>query len=121
MVTEALSLAGASHSCGGTFELVREPADIQIRGTTVRVDRDLFRCSGCGADRLTLEQIDAARQAAAEKLRLQEGIMAPEEIRDLRNSLGLRRLRKVGELLIEPVLFVLFMWLLFALQARRAG
>jgi HTH-type transcriptional regulator/antitoxin MqsA len=86
---EPPSLSGTPHDCGGAFELVRIPGDVRIRGTTVRVDREVYRCASCGAERATLDQVDAAREAAAEKLRREEGIMSPAEIRDLRNSLGL--------------------------------
>lgn len=83
------SIEGARHSCGGLFHLVSEPADIAIRGTAVRVPQDMFRCDGCGAERLSLEQLDAARERAAEKLREQESIMAPAEIRALREGFEL--------------------------------
>jgi putative zinc finger/helix-turn-helix YgiT family protein len=83
------SLEGARHSCGGVFHLVSEPTDIAIRGTAVRVPQDMFRCDGCGAERISLEQLDAARERAAEKLREQEGIMSPGEIRALREAFEL--------------------------------
>lgn len=63
------SLEGLHHSCGGTFALVVEPTEIAIRGITVRVPQEFFRCSKCNAERLTLEQMDAARHLAAEQLR----------------------------------------------------
>jgi putative zinc finger/helix-turn-helix YgiT family protein len=83
------SLDGARHSCGGVFHLVSEPTDIAIRGTTVRVPQDLFRCDSCGAERISLEQLDAARERAAEKLREAERILTPAEIRALREAFEL--------------------------------
>lgn len=85
----APSFDGAEHSCGGVFAVVREPQEIAIRGTTVTVTGEFYRCSGCGEERFDLDQIDRARLAAAESVTKAEGLLLPEEIRALRERLGL--------------------------------
>jgi putative zinc finger/helix-turn-helix YgiT family protein len=53
------------------------------------VPAEFYRCSGCGEERFDLEQVDRARAAAAEALTRAEGLLLPEEIRALRERLGL--------------------------------
>jgi HTH-type transcriptional regulator/antitoxin MqsA len=62
---------------------------VAIRGTTVSVSAEFYRCSGCGEERFDLEQVDRARTAAAEALTRAEGLLLPEDIRELRKRLGL--------------------------------
>jgi putative zinc finger/helix-turn-helix YgiT family protein len=85
----APSLDGAEHSCGGTFAQVSGTQEIVIRGETVAVVADFYRCSGCGEERIDLDQLDRARVAAAKALTAAEGLLQPEEIRALREGLGL--------------------------------
>jgi putative zinc finger/helix-turn-helix YgiT family protein len=82
----APALDGIEHSCGGSFLLVREPQEVQIRATTVVVEAEFYRCSGCGEERYDLDQVDSARAAAAAKLTSDEGLLTPEEILALRES-----------------------------------
>ena len=85
----APSFDGAEHSCGGHFERTTGAQEIAIRGESVTVIADFYRCSGCGEERFDLDQVDRARAAAAEALTKAEGLLLPEEIRALRERLGL--------------------------------
>ena len=80
---------GAAHSCGGHFVLTTGPREVPIRGTTVTVSGQFYRCSGCGEERVDLDQLDRSRRAAADALTATEGLLRPEEIRALREDLGL--------------------------------
>jgi HTH-type transcriptional regulator / antitoxin MqsA len=51
--------------------------------------RDLQRCSSCGETYFGPEDIDAVHRAAADVVRANEGLLSPEEIRELRASLQL--------------------------------
>jgi putative zinc finger/helix-turn-helix YgiT family protein len=83
------SFDGADHSCGGQFALTTGPRDVPIRGTIVTVQGQVYRCSSCGEERVDLDQLDATRRAASEALTASEGLLKPDEITALRNSLGL--------------------------------
>lgn len=79
---------GAPHACGGKFVLTTGPREIPIRGTTVVVSGQFYRCSACGEELVDLDQLDAARRAAADALTASEGLLRPEQIRALREELG---------------------------------
>lgn len=83
------NLEGREHSCGGTFQLASGATEITMRGVTVEVDREVFRCDGCGEERQTLDQASAVDQEAAARVREELGLLHPEEIRDLRARLDL--------------------------------
>lgn len=51
--------------------------------------RDLQRCSSCGETYFGPNDIDAVHRAAADVVREREGLLSPEEIRELRESLQL--------------------------------
>jgi HTH-type transcriptional regulator / antitoxin MqsA len=51
--------------------------------------RDLQRCSSCGETYFGPDDIDAVHRAAADVVRANEGLLSPEEIRELRESLHL--------------------------------
>lgn len=84
-----LSWDGAPHSCGGSFSRARGPQPVDIRGATVMVDADHYYCAECGEVRFDLDQLDRARRAAMESLAESEGLLRPDEIRGLREKLGL--------------------------------
>lgn len=83
------SFDGMTHGCGGSFALVCGDQQIPIRGTTVTVEVEFYRCSGCGEERFDLVQLDRAREAAATQLTSVEGLLRPDEIRALRERSGL--------------------------------
>ncbi len=56
---------------------------------SAEVERGLYRCDRCGDEQHTLEQREAAEQAAIARIRAEHDLLEPREIRALRTSLGL--------------------------------
>ena len=93
------SLEGHLHRrCGGRYTLAAESVSLRVSGMTARVERAFFRCAKCGDEQRTVEQRDAAEQAAVAELRRQYGLLSPKAIRQFRDRLGLTP-AQLGELL----------------------
>ena len=84
--------------CGGRYQQAVETVTIRLSGMSAEVERGLYRCSKCGDEQRTVEQREAAERTALERIRSQHRLLAPKEIRQLRDSLGLTAVQ-VGELL----------------------
>ena len=83
------TLAGTLHrGCGGHYASVAETVTVRLSGMAAEVTREFFRCEKCGHDQRTIDQRDASEKAAAEQIRAAHGLLAPREIRQLRESLG---------------------------------
>lgn len=77
-------------ACGGAIEVCTETVAVELRGVTTQVDGvEHGRCRGCGEVYLTLDGANAVQTEAARRLRRARGLLAPEEIRAIRTSLGL--------------------------------
>lgn len=84
------TLEGTLHrGCGGRYERHAESVTVRLSGMATEVSREFFRCDRCGHDQRTIDQRDGAEKVAAEQIRAQYGLLAPREIRQLRESLGL--------------------------------
>jgi len=93
------SLEGHLHrSCGGRYTHATESVTIRVSGMAATVERELFRCGTCGDERCTVEQREAAEQAAVAAIRQTHGLLTPKEIRHLRTELGLTH-EQLGDLL----------------------
>ncbi|GLC25556.1 type II TA system antitoxin MqsA family protein [Roseisolibacter agri] len=84
--------------CGGRYQQAVETVTIRLSGMTAEVERGMYRCSKCGDEQRTVEQREAAEKAALDHIRSTHQLLAPKEIRQLRESLGLTA-AQVGELL----------------------
>ncbi len=84
--------------CGGRYQQAVETVTIRLSGMAAEVERGMYRCSKCGDEQRTVEQREAAEKAALEHIRSTHQLLAPKEIRQLRESLGLTA-AQVGELL----------------------
>lgn len=94
-----VSLEGHLHRlCGGRYTLASEQVTLRLSGMSASVERAFFRCSKCDDVQRTVEQREAAEQAAVAAMRAEHGLMAPREIKALRESLGLTP-QQLGELL----------------------
>lgn len=88
--------------CGGRVANVTAPVSIDLRGETVTVPGiDHERCAQCGETILSLDAADHVQREAVARMRAARGLLTPDEIRDLRRSLGvaqaaLERLLGVG-------------------------
>ena len=84
--------------CGGRYQAAEETVTLRMSGMSAEVTRGLFRCGKCGDEQRTVEQRETAEREATERMRAQHGLLAPREIRQLRESLGLTT-AQLGELL----------------------
>lgn len=84
--------------CGGRYQPATESVTVRLSGMQAHVARDLFRCAKCGDEQRTVEQRDAAERLAVEQMRAEHALLAPREIRRLRETLGLTPMQ-LGELL----------------------
>lgn len=84
------TLDGTLHrGCGGRYALQTESVTLRISGMAAEVSRDFFRCEKCAHENRTIDQRDLSEKAATEQIRAQHGLLAPKQIRQLRESLGL--------------------------------
>ena len=84
--------------CGGRYQAAEEAVTVRLSGMQAQVTRGLFRCAKCGDEQRTVEQREAAERDAVERMRAAHGLLAPREVRHLRESLGLTPVQ-LGELL----------------------
>jgi putative zinc finger/helix-turn-helix YgiT family protein len=83
--------------CGGHYEKVEDETTIRISGMSATVPRTFYRCDRCGDQQFTVEQREAVEKAAIASIRAQHGLLAPREIKALRERLGLTT-TQLGEL-----------------------
>lgn len=88
--------------CGGNIarRLATVAVPVGARGT-IDVSRRLQRCESCGEIYYAAGEADAVRREANDEVRRREGLLFPEEIKELRTALGLsqaefERLLRVG-------------------------
>jgi putative zinc finger/helix-turn-helix YgiT family protein len=75
--------------CGGRYQAAQEQVTVRLSGMQAQVTRGLYRCAKCGDEQRTVEQREAAEREAVERMRAAHGLLAPREVRQLRESLGL--------------------------------
>lgn len=93
------SLEGHLHrGCGGRYAVASETVTVRVSGMAASVERGFYRCAKCDDVQRTIEQREAAEQAAIAQLRERHGLLAPRDIRVLREELGLTHVQ-LGELL----------------------
>ncbi|MBU6365150.1 MAG: hypothetical protein KJT01_02960 [Gemmatimonadetes bacterium] len=84
------TLDGSLHrGCGGRYASHTEQVTVRLSGMATDVVRTLCRCEKCGHEQRTIDQREEAEKAAAMQIRAVHGLLAPREIRQLRESLGL--------------------------------
>lgn len=83
--------------CDTPLEFVSEDREIQMGGRSVVVLHELLRCPECGEEFLTPDQMDAVQRRASSAIREREGLLTPEEIRQIRESLGLTQAEVISE------------------------
>ena len=93
------SLEGHLHrGCGGRYASAVETVTVKVSGMGATVERGLYRCGKCGDVQRTIEQREAAEQVAVAQLREKHGLLAPKDVRQLREDLGLTH-AQLGDLL----------------------
>lgn len=75
--------------CSGPLRAVSVEREVSIGTRATRVLDEFFRCATCGEEVYLPGQMDATLHRASAKIRVEEGLLLPEEIRSIRESLGL--------------------------------
>jgi HTH-type transcriptional regulator/antitoxin MqsA len=97
-MSESLLEGYLHRRCGGRYASATETVTVRVIGMAPTVERALFRCDRCGDERRTVEQRESAEQAAVAEMRQAHALLAPKEIRQLRERLGLTT-QQLGDLL----------------------
>ena len=84
--------------CGGRYARAAETVTVRVSGMAATVERAFYRCDKCGDERRTVEQREGAEKDAIAAMRGEHALLAPREIRQLRERLGLTH-QQLGELL----------------------
>ena len=75
--------------CDGVADLVTEEREVRIGSRTACVPEEFFRCRECGEEFYLPSQMDASQIRAADRIRAEDDLLEPAEIRAIRESLGL--------------------------------
>ncbi len=78
----------AAHGCGEHQELTRRPATFPVHGVAVEVEEELYRCAVCGEEEFTFEQAQAVQAKAARRYREMQGLLQPEDVKQMRRRWG---------------------------------
>ena len=97
-MSESLLEGYLHRRCGGRYASATETVTVRVSGMAATVERYFFRCDKCGDERRTVEQREGAEQAAVAEMRQAHALLAPKEIRQLRDRLGLTA-PQLGDLL----------------------
>lgn len=75
--------------CGGEAPLVTEPRKASIGDRSVMIEDEFYRCGTCGETFYTGDMSDEALRRASAAVRREDGLLMPEEIREIRRKYGL--------------------------------
>jgi len=75
--------------CGGRLESLAERREVKVGNRSARVMDQFSRCAACAEEFYAPGQMDAALRLASDVIRRDEGLLLPEQIRQLREGLGL--------------------------------
>ncbi len=75
--------------CGGEATFVTEKREVHVGKRSAVVESEFFRCSGCGEELYEPGQMDAVLLKASSAIREELGLLMPEEIKAIRDSLDL--------------------------------
>jgi len=79
------------HSCGGNARDVSDAVTLQIGSRSTSVEAERMRCDSCGVEFFLPGQMEAAQRLASTRMREQEGLLAPEEVKAIRATYGLKQ------------------------------
>ena len=77
--------------CSGEYEEVAEPVTLRVQGRTVTAERTVLRCAACGDTVSSLQHTADLQRSVGAAIREKEGLLQPDEIRDVRTALGLNK------------------------------
>lgn len=79
--------------CGGTATLVEEPHSMRMGDRPVTFMDCFYRCARCGEEYLNGEMMDDSQRRANAVIRAEDGLLAPDEIVELRRKYSLTQAR----------------------------
>ena len=77
------------YMCGGQADLVTGRRKTRMGSRPVSFEDEFYKCSNCGEKFYDFEMADESFRRAAAAVRRVEGLLAPDEIRELRAMYGL--------------------------------
>ncbi|HEV7590596.1 MAG TPA: type II TA system antitoxin MqsA family protein [Longimicrobium sp.] len=75
--------------CGNTARLVQERREVPMGARRVTIDDEFYRCAKCGETFTVGAMGDETLRRAAAAVRREDGLLTPQEIRELRAIYGL--------------------------------
>lgn len=75
--------------CGGEARLTREVGPVTILGRSVEVEDEYYRCANCGEQVYRPGMMDAVLRRATARIREEDGLLTPEQVREVRRKYGL--------------------------------
>lgn len=87
-------------NCGkqDSLTLIREVEEFNIRGESIPVEVEYYRCEACGEEMMPLRMENDPLEQAYREYRRRKGMVQPEEIREFRQKFGLTQ-KEYSELL----------------------
>lgn len=82
-------LVEVCYACEGEAPLVAEPRKASIGDRTVTIEDEFYGCGTCGETFYTGDMGDEALRRASAAVRREDGLLMPEEIREIRCKYGL--------------------------------
>lgn len=77
------------HQCDERARLVRETREVCIGSRATEVEHEFYRCDACDEEWFAPGQMDAVMRRASDRIREEEGLLKPDEIRAIRERYGL--------------------------------
>lgn len=75
--------------CGGRAVPEQGPRNVQVGDRTVTVDAEYLRCERCGEVFYAPGQVREMQRAAVDRVRQEDGLLAPPEVEAIRARYGL--------------------------------
>ena len=75
--------------CDARAVVVTEEREVRIGARVTRVPEEFYRCTECSEEFFRPEQMNAAQIRASERIRTEDDLLSPSEIRAIRQGLGL--------------------------------
>jgi len=75
--------------CAGEAHLTREVRAITILGRSAQVEDEFYRCANCGEELYRPGMMDVVMRRATAKIREEDGLLTPDQVRAVRRKYGL--------------------------------
>lgn len=76
-------------NCDGETTTVREMREVPLGQRQVVIEDEFMRCGSCGEEFFSRAQADRSHDLAVERARLDDNLLLPSQIKDVRETLGL--------------------------------